>query len=89
MAFNAPNPDQKPSASGGLQSIVKVEKLFQIALVMPVAVFIGWLIGVGLDRWLHQHWIYIAGLVLGCIAGLVEAVRQAVSSDKALDREKS
>ena len=89
MAFNAPNPGQKPSSVGGLQALVKAEKLFQIALVMPVAVLIGWLIGLGLDRWLHQTWIYIVGLVLGCIAGLVEAVRQAVSSGRALDRDDS
>jgi ATP synthase protein I len=89
MAFNAPNPGNKQSGGGGLQSLVKAEKLFQIALVMPVAVLIGWVIGVGLDRWLHQTWIYIVGLVFGCIAGLVEAVRQAVSSDKALNRDDS
>ena len=87
MPFNSPHPDQKQSG-GGLQSLVKAEKLIQIALVMPAAVFIGWIAGVALDKWLHQTWIYILGLVLGCIAGLVEAVRQAVSSDRALDRKK-
>ena len=87
MPFNAPHPDKKQSG-GGLQSLVKAEKLIQIALVMPAAVFIGWIAGVALDKWLHQTWIYILGLVLGCIAGLVEAVRQAVSSDRALDRKK-
>ena len=87
MPFNSPHPDQKRSG-GGLQSLVKAEKLIQIALVMPAAVFIGWIAGVALDKWLHQTWIYILGLVLGCIAGLVEAVRQAVSSDRALDRNK-
>ncbi|HEY0759598.1 MAG TPA: AtpZ/AtpI family protein [Acidisarcina sp.] len=86
MPFNAPHPGQKQEGGSGLQSLVKAEKLLQIALVMPVAVFIGWIAGVGLDRWLHRSWIYIPGLILGCIAGLVEAVRQAVSSDKALDR---
>lgn len=86
MPFNAPNPEQKQSSGGGLQSLVKAEKLLQIALVMPIAVFIGWIAGVGLDHWLHTTWIYIVGLVLGCIAGLIEAVRQAVSSDRSLDK---
>jgi len=88
MAYDPriPNPTERPKEQGSLQALVKAEKLIQIALVMPAAVFIGWLAGVGLDRWLHQHWIYIAGLVFGSIAGLTEAVRQAVQSSNALDR---
>ena len=58
----------------------------QIALVLPAAVFIGWIVGVGLDHWLHKDWIYIVGLILGSIAGLFEAVRQALGSGKDLDR---
>lgn len=85
MAYNSPNPNRKPD-SGGLQSLVKAEKLVQIALVLPSAVFIGWLAGVGLDRWLHQDWIYIAGLIFGSIAGLFEAVRQALASGNDIDK---
>jgi len=64
--------------NGGLQSLIKAERLTQIAFVLPAAVFIGWGAGALLDKWLHQHWIYIPGLILGSIAGLVEAVRQAL-----------
>jgi F0F1-type ATP synthase assembly protein I len=66
--------------NGGLQSLVKAERLMQIALVLPAAVFIGWAGGALLDKWTHQHWIYIVGLILGAIAGLVEAVRQALNA---------
>ncbi|MGI8772136.1 MAG: AtpZ/AtpI family protein [Acidobacteriaceae bacterium] len=58
-----------------MKSLVQVESLIQLALLLPVATVIGWLIGVGLDRWLHQHWIYIAGLILGAAAGFVQIFR--------------
>ncbi len=85
MAYNNPNPNRKQDG-GGLQSLVKAEKLMQIALVLPAAVFIGWIAGVALDHWLHKDWIYIVGLIVGSIAGLFEAVRQALGSGKDLDR---
>lgn len=71
-----PNPDSK-KRSESLEAIVKVERLTQIAVVMPAAVLIGWGMGALLDKWLHQDWIYIVGLVFGAIAGMVEAIRQA------------
>jgi ATP synthase protein I len=71
-----PNPDGK-KRSENLEAIVKVERLTQIAVVMPAAVLIGWGMGALLDKWLHQDWIYIVGLVFGAIAGMVEAIRQA------------
>jgi F0F1-type ATP synthase assembly protein I len=67
--------------SGGLNTLVQAEKLSQIAVVLPAAVVIGWGAGALMDKWLHQHWIYIAGLILGAIAGLVEAVRQALRAN--------
>src|ERR1700752_882520 len=57
---------------GAMKSLVQVEKLMQLALMLPVATVVGWLIGAGLDKWLHQHWIYIPGLILGAAAGFVE-----------------
>ena len=63
--------------SATLDTLVKAERLTQIAVVLPAAVLIGWGAGALLDKWLHTHWIYIAGVVFGAIAGMVEAVRQA------------
>ena len=31
-----------------------------------------------LDRWLHTTWLYLAGLILGIIAGFVELIRACV-----------
>ena len=57
---------------------VQAEKMMQIALMLPWAAFIGWLIGYGLDRWLHQTWIAMIGIVVGILSGLVGAIRMAM-----------
>lgn len=76
----APDSNAKPGGNPdtGLHTLAKAEKLTQIAVVLPCALLIGWGAGVLLDRWLHQHWIYIAGIIFGAVAGMVEAVRQAL-----------
>jgi F0F1-type ATP synthase assembly protein I len=80
MAEQNPNPGGRKQ-SGGLQTLIQAERLTQIAFVLPAAVLIGWGAGALLDKWLHQHWIYIVGLILGAVAGMVEAVRQALKAD--------
>jgi F0F1-type ATP synthase assembly protein I len=79
MPFNSPNPNEKPQG-GALKSLVQAERLVQIALVLPIAVLIGWFFGSMLDRWFHQHWITFVGLVFGIIAGMLEAVRMALAA---------
>jgi F0F1-type ATP synthase assembly protein I len=74
-------PPRKKSAA--LESLVQVESLIQLALVLPVATVVGLLIGVGLDRWLHQHWIYIAGMIVGAAAGFVQLFRAVLALNKA------
>ena len=67
----------------GLLSIwIEAEKLMQIALVLPCAAFIGWLIGAWLDRRLHQSWIAIVGIIFGGISGLVYSIRVALAANK-------
>jgi hypothetical protein len=79
VAYHNPIPERKrrakdsagESASGGvgggmMNAWVQAEKLMQIAIMLPCAGFIGWLAGYGLDRWLHQTWIGMAGAV--CMA---------------------
>jgi ATP synthase protein I len=62
-------------------SWVQLAKYSQLAVIFPAATFVGWLIGVALDRWLHTTWLYLAGLILGSIAGFVELIRTVTSSD--------
>ena len=71
-----PQPGKPNSAT---QALVKVEKLTQIAFALPVAALIGWFAGTMLDRALHTHWIYIAGLVVGVVAGFVLLFRMIAS----------
>ena len=60
---------------------VQLAKYSQLAFVLPAATVAGWLIGAALDRWLHMTWLYLAGLILGIIAGFVELIRAVTSSD--------
>jgi ATP synthase protein I len=71
------NPDGK-KRSEVLETVVKAERLTQIAFILPAALLVGWGVGALLDKWLHQDWIYIVGLVLGAVAGMVEAIRLAL-----------
>ena len=58
---------------------VQLAKYSQLAFVFPAATVAGWLIGAALDRWLHTTWLYIAGLIVGIVAGFVELIRAALS----------
>ncbi len=51
--------------------LVQLANYSQLAFIFPAATVVGWLIGAGLDRWLHTSWLYLAGLILGIVAGFV------------------
>lgn len=72
----------KARARPGPNGLVRAEKMLEIAFILPSAVVVGWLAGVGLDRWLHQSWIYMAGIILGCVAGFVEIFRLIQSASR-------
>jgi F0F1-type ATP synthase assembly protein I len=61
---------------------VQFARYSQLAFALPAATLMGWLIGAGLDRWLHMHWIYLAGIILGIVAGFVELLRTALRDTK-------
>jgi F0F1-type ATP synthase assembly protein I len=52
-----------------------VGKYINLALLLPISTFVGFLLGYGLDRLFHTTWIRYVFLVLGAIAGFVEAIR--------------
>ena len=60
---------------------IQLARYSQLAFVFPAATVVGWLIGAALDRWLHTTWLYLLGLILGIIAGFVELIRTALSSE--------
>ncbi len=43
---------------------------------MPTSLFVGYLIGWLLDKWLGTDWIYIPGLLFGIAAGFIELIRE-------------
>lgn len=81
-------PNQPPSPKTGIaDGVIRAERMLQIAFILPAAVVVGWLGGVGLDKWLHQHWIYIAGIILGCVAGFIQIFRLVLGQEKQLEKE--
>ncbi|MGB9029888.1 MAG: AtpZ/AtpI family protein [Acidobacteriaceae bacterium] len=86
MPQQSPNPDA-PKRTKTVDSLVRAEKLTQIAFILPAAVVVGWLGGAGLDKWLHTHWIYLAGIVLGCAAGFVQIFRLVLGQEKQMEKE--
>ena len=67
---------------GGLKSFVEAEKLMQVAFVLPTALVICWALGWWLAGLTHQKWIEIAGIVFGCIVGLVYVIQMAIAVEK-------
>lgn len=74
MPDETPNEKSAPrkGTEGALGGLVKAERLMQIAVALPISVLVGWGIGALLDKWLHQQWIYLVGVLLGAVAGFVE-----------------
>jgi F0F1-type ATP synthase assembly protein I len=70
-------PPPEPEKKNGW---VQMANYAQLAFVFPAATVIGWLIGLALDHWLHTTWLYLAGLILGIVAGFVELIRTAGKS---------
>src|SRR5271165_2601540 len=58
----------------------------QIAFIIPAAVVVGLLVGKVLDSWFHTHWLFLAGVIVGAIAGFVDLIR-TVTRDKGLKSE--
>jgi F0F1-type ATP synthase assembly protein I len=83
MPFHRPIPDDKPPSkdSGAMRGYIEAEKLIQLAFVLPGAVVVFGGAGWWADQRLHQHWIVIVGIVLGCVAGLFYVIQQAVASE--------
>jgi hypothetical protein len=72
--------------STGIDAIVQAETGIQIALVLPSAVVICWLIGAWADKHFHQTWISIFGVVFGAISGLVYIIQFVLRAEKAEEK---
>jgi F0F1-type ATP synthase assembly protein I len=57
--------------------MIQLGRYSQIGFALPAATVIGWFVGRLLDRWLHTSWLYLAGLIVGIVAGFIELIRVA------------
>jgi F0F1-type ATP synthase assembly protein I len=48
--------------------------------MIPAAVIVGYLLGLTADYFLHTHWIYLVGIILGAVAGFVSMIRRALQA---------
>ena len=65
--------------------LVTLVRYSEIGFILPAAVFVGYLIGVALDHWLHTTWIVAAGVIFGVIAGFISMIRMALRSEDEKD----
>ncbi len=61
---------------------VQAARYSQLAFIFPAALVVGWLVGTGLDHWLHTTWLYLAGILLGIAAGFFELIRTVMRDTK-------
>ena len=81
MPFNRPIPkSQRLKIPSGLASLAEAEKMMQVSVLLPSSAFVGWLMGAGLDKLLHQTWITLVGILFGGISGIVYVVRMVVTA---------
>jgi F0F1-type ATP synthase assembly protein I len=73
---------QQSNNSKNSSGRARLSNYAQLGFLLPAATFVGWLIGVALDHWLHTTWLYIAGLLLGIVAGFVELIREVLRSNR-------
>lgn len=71
----------EPPQSSNRNFFVTLARYSQMAFVLPAATFVGWIVGVLLDKWLHTTWLYLVGLIVGIVAGFVELIRTVVKDE--------
>jgi F0F1-type ATP synthase assembly protein I len=55
---------------------VVVGEYTSLAFLLPASALIGYFLGYLLDKEFETSWMYIAGVILGSVAGFVQLIRQ-------------
>jgi F0F1-type ATP synthase assembly protein I len=79
-SMSEPSKNSSNDASSGNSErswIIQLGRHSQIGFALPAATVIGWFVGKLLDHWLHTSWLYLAGLLVGILAGFIELIRVA------------
>ncbi len=58
-----------------------------LAFVTPISGWVCYKIGQWLDQHYATNWLWLAGLIVGCVAGMYETFRQAMRIE-GLDKRK-
>ena len=53
-----------------------------LAFMLPVSALLGYVVGYLLDNEFETTWMYIAGVILGIVAGFVQLIRQLMRDTK-------
>jgi F0F1-type ATP synthase assembly protein I len=56
--------------------MVQVGEYTSLAIMLPAATLVGYVIGYLLDKAFHTHFLYIPFLILGIAAGFIQLIRQ-------------
>lgn len=56
--------------------MIQVGEYTSLAVMLPAATLVGYIIGYLLDKAFHTHFLYIPFLILGIAAGFVQLIRQ-------------
>lgn len=73
------------SGTGKQNLLVTLARYSEIAFLIPMSVVLGYVLGLLADHLLHTHWLYLAGIIFGAVAGFVSMIRQALGSEKAVE----
>ncbi len=73
----AETPGEKPDSA-----VVTLAKYSHLGFVLPAAVIGGYILGYLLDRAFGTHWIRLAGLAIGAVAGFYDLIRAATRLGK-------
>ena len=72
--------DKQRSSFGALMA--QAARYSELAFIIPAGIVAGWLVGLGLEAWLHRHWLVLVGVLLGVVAGFVQMIRRVLQLSK-------
>jgi F0F1-type ATP synthase assembly protein I len=80
-----PAPEQ--GGEGNRNQWVQVARYVELGFVLPASTMAGWLLGAGLDKWLHTGWIQVVGLILGSAGGIIQLLRTLLRDESRGERK--
>jgi Putative F0F1-ATPase subunit Ca2+/Mg2+ transporter len=62
-------------------ALVTLLRYSEIGFIIPAGIILGYLVGKGLEHWLHRSWLPVAGVIFGVIVGFISMIRFALKSE--------